>query len=348
MEVEHYERTRSWEPINKKMASAFGKQDGFFAELCVIWHAVENAGQNPLPEIVTEDTARRVATFMREFLRPHLVAFYTGLLDLSDEHDRLKAIAGYILTHKPEIDEQPRGAEGDPVDAEARGARSGVDHGAARSVRVAFPSSAAAPQRAAGVEDQSRQSTFISRSRPKTRPRGGPRTARPSPKTQRRGERRRARGRRQMILAGQKGLIRQVCGFFVLVLGSNLPTIALACANLLYEKGVSLSLSLSLSITPARKRDCRQILRAPDYAQKATKTRIYPPVLAITSCGRVPIRAARFGPNPQASGREPGRCPAAQARAVDGSGLGSDRGRRTNNFLKPVESRCQKRQKCLA
>jgi Protein of unknown function (DUF3987)/Primase C terminal 2 (PriCT-2) len=102
LEVEHYERTRSWEPINKKMASAFGKQDGFFAELCVIWHAVENAGRNPLPEIVTEDTARRVAAFMRAFLRPHLVAFYAGLLDLSDEHDKLKAIAGYILTHKPD------------------------------------------------------------------------------------------------------------------------------------------------------------------------------------------------------------------------------------------------------
>jgi Protein of unknown function (DUF3987)/Bifunctional DNA primase/polymerase, N-terminal/Primase C terminal 2 (PriCT-2) len=102
LEIEHHERMRSWEPINKKMSSAFGKQDGYFAELCVIWHCAENAGQDPLPTVVAEDTARRAATFMRDFLRPHLVAFYRGLLDLSDEHDRLRAIAGYILTHKPD------------------------------------------------------------------------------------------------------------------------------------------------------------------------------------------------------------------------------------------------------
>ena len=102
MEIEHHERTQQWENIQKKIASAFGKQDGVFAELCVIWHAAENAGQNPLPDIVTEDTARRVATFMREFLRPHMIAFYRGVLDLSDKHDELKMIAGYILTHKPE------------------------------------------------------------------------------------------------------------------------------------------------------------------------------------------------------------------------------------------------------
>ena len=101
LENEHHERARSWEPINKKISSAFGKQDGYFAELCVIWHCAENAGQNSLPGVVTEDTTRRAAEFMRTFLRPHLIAFYAGLLDLSDEHDRLKAIAGYILTHKP-------------------------------------------------------------------------------------------------------------------------------------------------------------------------------------------------------------------------------------------------------
>jgi hypothetical protein len=101
LEFEHHECVRSWEPINKKLSSAFGKQDGYFAELCLIWHCAENAGQDPLPEVVTEDTTRRAAEFMRTFLRPHLVAFYAGLLDLSDEHDRLKAIAGYILAHKP-------------------------------------------------------------------------------------------------------------------------------------------------------------------------------------------------------------------------------------------------------
>ena len=97
---------RSWEPINKKISSAFGKQDGYFAELCVIWHCAENAGQDrPLPGVVTEDTTRRAAGFIPDVSAPAPGAFYAGLLDLSDEHDRLKAIAGYILAHKPRTDE---------------------------------------------------------------------------------------------------------------------------------------------------------------------------------------------------------------------------------------------------
>jgi hypothetical protein len=50
--------------------------------------------------IVTEHTARRVAEFMRRFLLPHAVAFYAGMLELSDDHDRLTKVAGYILAKK--------------------------------------------------------------------------------------------------------------------------------------------------------------------------------------------------------------------------------------------------------
>jgi hypothetical protein len=106
LEIEHHERTGIWATINRKLSSAFGKQDGFFAELCLIWHAAENVSGakhdgliDALPELITEETAARVAKFMRKFLRPHLMAFYTGLLDLSDNFDDLRMIAGYILTH---------------------------------------------------------------------------------------------------------------------------------------------------------------------------------------------------------------------------------------------------------
>ena len=44
--------------------------------------------------------AARVATFMRQFLRPHLMDFYEEVLALPEEHERLKAIAGYILSKK--------------------------------------------------------------------------------------------------------------------------------------------------------------------------------------------------------------------------------------------------------
>ncbi len=51
---------------------------------------------------MTGDTAERVAKFMRQFLLPHALAFYSGVLGLSNDHDRLTAVAGYILAHKVE------------------------------------------------------------------------------------------------------------------------------------------------------------------------------------------------------------------------------------------------------
>jgi hypothetical protein len=103
LEIEHHGLVRVHEGFNKKLSSALGKQDGVFARLCVIWHCIENAHQSFLPELVSEDTAQRVAAFMRAFTRPHLTDFYTGTLDLPDEHERLIAIAGFILTRKPDI-----------------------------------------------------------------------------------------------------------------------------------------------------------------------------------------------------------------------------------------------------
>lgn len=98
LEARHLE-LQTLETINRKLASHIGKYDGLFARLCVVWHCIENAGQN-LPSTVTEMTARRVASFLHRFLLAHSIAFYSGVLDLSDDHDRLTAIAGYILTHK--------------------------------------------------------------------------------------------------------------------------------------------------------------------------------------------------------------------------------------------------------
>jgi Protein of unknown function (DUF3987) len=101
--------------INKKFAAHIGKYDGLFARLCVLWHCVEHSeaplelfepdqppARRPLPAVVTEQTAQRAAAFLHTFLLPHAVAFYGGLLGLSDEHDRLQAVAGYILAHRLE------------------------------------------------------------------------------------------------------------------------------------------------------------------------------------------------------------------------------------------------------
>ena len=102
LEIEHHGLVRAYEGFNKKLSTAIGKQDGVFARLCIVWHCVENADREFLPERIPEDIARRVEAFMREFIRPHLTDFYTGTIDLSDEHERLIAVASYILAHKPE------------------------------------------------------------------------------------------------------------------------------------------------------------------------------------------------------------------------------------------------------
>ena len=88
--------------LNRKLASHIGKYNGTFARLCVIWHCVEHAvvGTGELPATVTENTARCVANFLHGFLLPHALAFYAGVLGLSNDHDRLANIADYILAHK--------------------------------------------------------------------------------------------------------------------------------------------------------------------------------------------------------------------------------------------------------
>jgi hypothetical protein len=102
LEAKHLE-LMALEVINKKLAAHIGKYDGYFARLCLTWHCIEhcttiNAGG--LPTKISEDTARRVAKFMHEFLLPHALAFYAGILGLADDHDRLSAVAGYILAHQ--------------------------------------------------------------------------------------------------------------------------------------------------------------------------------------------------------------------------------------------------------
>jgi hypothetical protein len=100
LERKHLE-LQSIEAINRKLAAHIGKYDGIFARLCVVWHCVENAGGR-LPTAIAEATARRVAGFLHGFLLPHATAFYAGTLGLSDDHNRLTAVAGYILAHKLE------------------------------------------------------------------------------------------------------------------------------------------------------------------------------------------------------------------------------------------------------
>jgi Protein of unknown function (DUF3987) len=89
------------ETINKKLGAHIGKYNGMFARMCLLWHVIENY-KNLWPGDVSAQTAQRVADFLHRFLLPHAVAFYNDMLGLSDDHDRLMAVVGYILAHKLE------------------------------------------------------------------------------------------------------------------------------------------------------------------------------------------------------------------------------------------------------
>ena len=99
LEQKHLDLSNSYMKMNKKLATHILKYDGMFAELCLIFHVIENADDSFAIHIGA-DVARRVAKFLHEFLRLHAEAFYLGLLGRSDQHDTLMDVAGYILARK--------------------------------------------------------------------------------------------------------------------------------------------------------------------------------------------------------------------------------------------------------
>lgn len=99
-EVLHHELAMSWEGVNRKLSSHFGKYDGIYARLCVAWHCLETAANCPGHEI-SADIASRVARFIDDFLKPHAIAFYSTVLGMSDGHDALLATAGWVLSRRP-------------------------------------------------------------------------------------------------------------------------------------------------------------------------------------------------------------------------------------------------------
>jgi Protein of unknown function (DUF3987)/RepB DNA-primase from phage plasmid len=92
---------QSYEMINKKLAAHIGKYRGIFARLCLIFHCIDNMVdirfQTNVKLCVFEDTARRAAKFISDFLLPHAITFYNGVLGVADNHDQLTNVAGYIL-----------------------------------------------------------------------------------------------------------------------------------------------------------------------------------------------------------------------------------------------------------
>jgi hypothetical protein len=99
-EKRHLELVMACETINRKLAGHIGKYNEIFARLCIVWHRIEHAHSYNLEAVISEQTALRVESFLHRFLLQHALAFYVGMLGMADNHDRLVAVAGYILSRK--------------------------------------------------------------------------------------------------------------------------------------------------------------------------------------------------------------------------------------------------------
>jgi hypothetical protein len=99
LEDRHLE-LQALEAIDKKLATHIAKYDGIFARLALTFHCIETAKTGNVGPVVSKDTAVRAGRFLHEFFLPHAMHFYIDLLGFSGDHDRLGAVAGFILAKK--------------------------------------------------------------------------------------------------------------------------------------------------------------------------------------------------------------------------------------------------------
>ena len=136
LERKHLELTRI-KSINRKLSSHISKYNGMFARLCVIWHCVEHAFDAKLPVIVAEHTAKRVASFMHDFLLKHATRVLCGHAGAGE---RPRPVSQYRRLHpgsQKDPDHQPRYRTRRPQHAEPEGLRNRADLRTARSPGLA-------------------------------------------------------------------------------------------------------------------------------------------------------------------------------------------------------------------
>ncbi len=97
LEAEHMELVQAFEGMACKLATALGKHDGLFARLCLIWHCIETEQGTTVGSEIGQDTAQRVAAFLRHFIRRHLYAFHIGVLGMAGVQDELQKMAAWIV-----------------------------------------------------------------------------------------------------------------------------------------------------------------------------------------------------------------------------------------------------------
>lgn len=98
--LDHRKMVLALETISKKFAAHIGKFNGIYPRLCLIWHCIENANATVLPAVISEDVAQRCADFLHGYVLGQSKAFYHGIINISEDHDQIEDVAGYILAHK--------------------------------------------------------------------------------------------------------------------------------------------------------------------------------------------------------------------------------------------------------
>jgi len=93
-------RLAALDGVAPKLTSHFGKWDGLFARLCLLFHAIEHADHGDLPHEVVGETAERVYRFMQCYLRHHAFALYEQALRDGPQDERARAMAGFLLAKK--------------------------------------------------------------------------------------------------------------------------------------------------------------------------------------------------------------------------------------------------------
>lgn len=88
--------------ISSAMCSHLGKYQTLAARLMLTFHAIECCDQRIHPQScqISGETARRVKAFMLDFLLPHAIAFYLGIVGSSEIGKHLRKLAELCLTHE--------------------------------------------------------------------------------------------------------------------------------------------------------------------------------------------------------------------------------------------------------
>lgn len=90
--------------IGKKFTAWAGKLEGMFARMCLVFHCIEEVSDHKFlgfpSATISIETTERVDRLFREFLIPHALKFFAGVLEEKEAPGHARNIAGLILSQR--------------------------------------------------------------------------------------------------------------------------------------------------------------------------------------------------------------------------------------------------------